>query len=479
MIAAGPGLLLLTSAAAVAAPSEAAPATPGPTRADWQGLARLDPDDAVDPDVLVVKLRQDAGLAPAADGSLRGPPGRHLDTLRELLAGSRPLVPRALEDDEPVPPGLADLSTYLRLEHPEAPALGRALLAHPWVELAYLAPLPAPPPEDIAPETPDFTGLQEYLGAAPDGLGFDIAHRWPGGDGANITIAQLEFGWEPGHEDLPEVPLEPAWGSPTGQYSYHGNSVLGMLVGLDNDYGVTGLVPGAEVLLLSPYDEAGDYNVAAAVDAAVALLDPGDIVLIELQAYVLDTLGPVEHEPAVFDAITRAVAAGIVVVEPGGNGALDLDDPELEGWFDRELQDSGAIMVGGGASPMGGLEPRTWYLNGSSHGARIDLQGWFDHIVTTASSELADSYADLFYPDGDGAQAYTSRFGGTSGASPMVAATAAVANSVAWERWGEPWAPLELRAALVQTGTPQPPEDPYLIGPLPDLRRLVRTWGLR
>lgn len=471
----GLGLLLVATAAA---PAHAA-ASAGPTRADWRGLARLEPRPGVDAEVLVVKLREDVGLAVDAEGGLRGTPGPELTELLALLEGSRPLVPHAAVRGGTVPDGLADLSTYLRLHDPEAPALGEVLMAHPWVELAYLAPLPAPPPEDIAPETPDFTALQEYLAAGPDGLGFDIAHRWPGGDGGNITIAQLEFGWEPGHEDLPAIPLAPAWGTSTEQYTYHGNSVLGMLVGLDNDYGITGLVPAAEVLMLSPYDEAGDYNVAAALDAATALLDPGDVVLIELQAYVLDTLGPVEHEPAVFDAITRAVAAGIVVVEPGGNGALDLDDPELEGWFDRELQDSGAILVGGGASPVGGLEPRTWYLNGSSHGERIDLQGWFDSIVTTASSELADSYADLFYPEGDGAQAYTTRFGGTSGAAPMVAATAAVANSVAWERWGEPWTPLELRAALVQTGTPQPPDDPFLIGPQPDLRRLLRTWGLR
>jgi hypothetical protein len=203
------------------------------------------------------------------------------------------------------------------------------------------------------------------------------------------------------------------------------------------------------------------------------------VLLIEQQALAHDSYCPVEIDPAVFDAISLAVAKGIVVVEPTGNGAQDLDDPIWDGWFDREQRDSGAIMVGGGSSPSSGLEPRTWPDSGSCYGSRVDLQGWYDGVATTANDEYGGYYADLFFPGGDGRQAYTSHFSGTSAAAPMVAGAAALANSVAWENWGEPWDPAELRAALVSTGTPQPAEDDRHLGPQPNLDVFFRTWGAR
>ena len=131
-------------------------------------------------------------------------------------------------------------------------------------------------------------------------------------------------------------------------------------------------------------------------------------------------------------------------------------------------------MVGGGASPLSGHTPREWYPYGSSYGSRIDVQGWYDGIVTSAGPSMADLFSTA-----DGLQGYTSYFGGTSGASPMVAAVAAAANSIAWEVWGMPWDPWDLRTAMVSTGTPPPSADGPAIGPQPDVRRLLWTWGAR
>ena len=110
----------------------------------------------------------------------------------------------------------------------------------------------------------------------------------------------------------------------------------------------------------------------------------------------------------------------------------------------------------------------------------MDVQGWFDGIVTTINADLGGDYADLWlpdtaeYPSGDPRQAYTTLFGGTSGASPQVAAAVAVANSVAIEVRGEPMAPEEVRNLMRTTGTKQPSDDPYLIGPQPNLRNMIR-----
>ncbi|MFT5683433.1 MAG: serine protease [Myxococcota bacterium] len=401
--------------------------------------------------------------------------------LAALLDGATPLFTRPAEvlqaDRRAFDPDgtLADLSLYLRIVTPDPATLGHRLQADARIETAYLAFQAMPPPVDLSPTTPDFTDLQTYAGPAPVGFGFDEAGRWPGGDGANVSIADIEYGWDSEHEDLDHLTPGVAWGWDSGNYAYHGTAVLGQLAGGDNGYGVTGMAPEADVFVVSPYTDAGDYSVAAALDGAASLLDAGDVILIEQQAYAFGNYVPVSADPAVFDAIAAAVAKGIVVVEAGGNGGQDLDDPQWEGWFDRSIRDSGAIMVGGGASPYSGMTPRAWYTWGSSYGSRIDVQGWYDSIVTTNDSTMAD----LFLPGNDDRQGYTSYFGGTSGASPMVAAAAAVANSVAWELWGTPWDPYDLRAALSATGTPQPASDAYTIGPQPDLRRFLMTYGVR
>ena len=50
--------------------------------------------------------------------------------------------------------------------------------------------------------TPDFTGNQGYLGAATDGIGATFSATLPGGNGAGITIYDVEYNWLQTHEDL-------------------------------------------------------------------------------------------------------------------------------------------------------------------------------------------------------------------------------------------------------------------------------------
>ena len=69
--------------------------------------------------------------------------------------------------------------------------------------------------------------------------------------------------------------------------------------------------------------------------------------MIEQQTAAFDAYCPMEYVPSVFDAIQWLVAEDISVVEPSSNGAHDLDAEYWEGWFDLDVQDSGAIMVGG------------------------------------------------------------------------------------------------------------------------------------
>lgn len=366
------------------------------------------------------------------------------------------------------------LSRWFRL-----PAVGADLArlrATPGVLRADHAPEAAPPPFEPS-VTPDFTDLQVWRAAFPDGLGFDEGVRWPGGDGAGVRLADVEYGWDPAHEDLAAAPGASAWGFDTWQYGFHGTSVLGILIGTDNAFGVTGVVPGVEILGVSPFVDELTYDVAAAIAGAASLLAPGDVLLIEQQAYVAGTYGPVSYDAAAWDAIADAVDAGIVVIEPGGNGGLDLDDPAFEGVFDRLTHDHGGVLVGGGyPSTTRRGDPRGW-TGGSSYGSRLDAQGWYSGIVTTTGDDDEGLWADLYFPDGDGHRAYTRSFGGTSGASPMVAAAAASVQSVRRARGFDVLTPRELRSAMRSAGTPSVGDS--AIGAQPDVRRLLRDWGLR
>src|SRR5688572_29630820 len=72
---------------------------------------------------------------------------------------------------------------------------------------------------------------------------------------------------------------------------------------------------------------------------------------------------------------------------------------------------------------------------------------------------------------------YTRHFSGTSSASPVVAGAALLVQSVVKTERGAPLSPVELRALLAETGSPQTdgphgPESQH-IGPRPDVRRAL------
>jgi hypothetical protein len=165
------------------------------------------------------------------------------------------------------------------------------------------------------------------------------------------------------------------------------------------------------------------------------------------------------------DAIRAATALGIVVIEPAANDNVDLDDPIYGGAF---AEDTGVIRVGGGSSSF---DSNPGERLASNMGSSVTLQAWAEDIVTTAGPPMTD----LFYPDSDPRQAYTSAFGGTSGASALVAAMAGTLQSVAIGTRGVPLSPEELRAALSAAGMPAA-EGSEGVGRQPDLRRALRTW---
>ena len=304
--------------------------------------------------------------------------------------------------------------------------------------------------------TPNFVDLQGYLDPAPTGVGAGAAWFYGGGRGESVKIIDIETGWNWAHEDM-KVPF--FVGGSTG-YSDHGIAVVGEMCAVDNGYGVTGIANGVEV---------GSFGVwgtptADAFNQVVAELDEGDIFVIELHCPGPRANGSgqygyiaLEWWQANYDAIATGTANGIICCQAAGNGEQDFDNFIYEGRFDRNLRDSGAIIVG--ASNGASLQP-AWFTN---YGTRVDLHGWGANVVTTGYGNLYGDFANEYYTD---------TFGGTSSATPIVTGTVACMQGIyKAQSGGVPLSGSTIAAILRQTGTPQQGSD--LIGPRPDLLNAI------
>jgi hypothetical protein len=380
---------------------------------------------------------------------------------------------------------LPDLNLWFEIalvDGTDAEAFLSGLQALASVEVAEFAALPLPP----TAVTPDFTANQGYRGPATDGIDAIFSATQPGGDGTGITIYDVEYNWLQTHEDLSGaagVSLLMDAGdsiSPPGYTSLgcaapcdrinreHGTAVLGELIADDDSKGVTGLSLGADVELAPARTTNLGYNPANAILLSVADGQPGDVILIEQQVGVCGTgnSGPTEWMSDVFDAIQTAVANRFVVVEAAGNGGVNLDQAACGTTFDRTVKDSGAIMVGAGAAPGANDRQR---LGISSYGDRVDVQGWGESIMTTGYGSGYVNADDPNNPD----FFYRSTFGGTSGASAMVAAAAANLQGFAINLFGTPLLPFQVRQILAETGSPQLGDTTQNIGPRPDLQAAI------
>ncbi len=446
------------------------------------------PGSGLDParqrtDFVLVKFDDGIRIRRAPDGALASPDhalvraraalhGRviepHFANLRDALTTLRDRVRRALPAGAPMP---ADLRQYFRV-----PTRGAndvvALLADlrdaPGVATAYAPARRAPSPGDLAPVTPSLVGQQSWRGVAPTGVDAFALQQVTGGMGRGARVVDIEVSWRLDHEDCatlrPGALIGPPPAAAVGED--HGTAVGGILAADNDEFGVSGLVPDANLGLVTALP--GGYSVAGAIVTALAAMSAQDVLLIEAQTNTPLGFGPVEWEQAEFDAIQNATALGVIVVEPAGNGGFDLGDPQLGGRFDPSIRDSGAILVGSTNAGSSTRAPT------SCHGARVDTNGWGLSVVTTG-------YGDLLLAGNDPRQAYTATFGGTSAASAMVAGVAT--GLVAAARAQLPPAvaatldPRAMRTALRSWGTPLSPGQ--AIGLRPDAAQLLAALRLQ
>ncbi|HKG62159.1 MAG TPA: S8 family serine peptidase [Pyrinomonadaceae bacterium] len=326
----------------------------------------------------------------------------------------------------------------------------------PNIEIAEPVPLPQIPPAI----TPDFTANQGYLDAGTGGIDARFAWTKPNGNGAGITIYDVEYSWNQNHEDLSKVHGIPLLLNPGDSAidpfsdNNHGTAVLGEVIADNDSKGVTGISWGADVRMAPANTANLGYNPANAILLAVADGSPGDVILIEQQASVcgLSDFGPTEWISSVFDAIQTAVANRFVVVEAAGNGNVNLDQAACGTTFNRNVRDSGAIIVGAGQPPSSGSDRQRESF--STYGSRVDLQGWGSSVQTTG-------YGSYTNPDDPGNRNfwYTTGFNGTSSASPIVTGAAANLQAIAINRFGTPLTPFEIKAIAGRNRKPPVRDD--------------------
>lgn len=348
------------------------------------------------------------------------------------------------------------------------------------VELAYLQPIPFNA-TDILPITSiDVTPSQNYFRAAPTGIDVDYARAFAAGRGGGIRIADIEAGWHLGHEDLPAN----SFGFGVNWVDSHGTAVLGELVAEDNGFGATGISPNAEfgfssVTSLDPFQPIYFYSVANAAMMSLRALRPGDVMLIEqhfqhpftgfICTPATDPCGDCTIPPWVATeefaqehaAYRNITAAGVIVVEAAGNGRMMVTP--------ASSADSGAIVVGASDTA---LTPMCW----SNFGPRVDVHSWGMGVGTLGYGPDPSLRANGNDPN----QWYTTSFGGTSSATPIVAGAATLIQSIRANHGHSPLTSTGMRSLLRSTGTPQAAAAPGTtfrnIGPQPDLRRAVQSF---
>lgn len=333
--------------------------------------------------------------------------------------------------------------------------------------------------------------------AAPGGIDAQAAWLRPGGDGAGVKFVDVERGWLLEHEDLPPT-LNATSGGPSlihgvndPWFQDHGTPVLGIICAMDhthggNSVGGVGIAPRAEGYVSSWFEGYDDEwseltDHAEAIRVATTHLTNlrfpnlpqgpsppvGDVLLLEAQLEDPDDWAmnwPLDTDFAIADTIGLATAAGISVVEAGGNG------DEAAHYFDTDagtppLFESGAILVSCAQIVQQRIVPMSY----APRGGRVDCFAWGFGINTSWADGGGET--GLYVPT-DGVPG----FNGTSAAAAIVAGAAIVLQGIARQTAFGALTPAQMRAALSNpewNTSPDAASPPHAIGCMPDLARLI------
>ncbi|HET6557841.1 MAG TPA: S8 family serine peptidase [Prolixibacteraceae bacterium] len=207
----------------------------------------------------------------------------------------------------------------------------------------------------------------------------DAPEAWNAGyKGKNARVFILDSGIDAEHPDLAPnlnktlstsfVPGE-GYNIASGSYFNHGTHVAGTIAAADNDYGVIGVAPEAEIVavkVLSEYNGSGDFSWVNE-GIVYAANNGADVINMSLGAtfarngFYLDENGVLQKTPAVYlqrlilaqqRAVNYAYGKGAVIVVSAGNEAHNSDGDAYIYKLPAELQNVIAVSA---------TAPNYWY----------------------------------------------------------------------------------------------------------------------
>jgi len=424
----------------------------------------------------IILVKEDAFLSDTQKSALDS--HSSLNELKKLAPQIRPLVPvsevrtkeelQALQRHRLNRYFMVDTRTMTKAQ---AETLLLQLKKIPLVEKAEFEPKVdgmhddngAPIASVMSKNIPDYTGRQNYLqggnAVTPYKIGgVNAVEAWKisGGKGQEVQVISAEVDhWSYDHVDLPKPYLEVDAGAKTGS---HDTSSAGIIASQENGFGTTGIVPYSRL----GYLQWGTDRLLQLADK----LNEGDVVQIgvHINSTPLNGVGctvncfmPIERNTTVRDIISYLVEEkGVHVVLAAGNGNIDLDHPFFNGYYDRNVFDTGAIYAGA-VDPETGIR-----ASFSEYGSRVDLFSWGRNVTTTTWSASNPTMG------------YTHTFSGTSSSNPIIAGVLASVQGVARANGIGNIPPKVLRQLLVETGYPQINGNRTEIGVQPDLDAAIK-----
>lgn len=232
-----------------------------------------------------------------------------------------------------------------------------------------------------------------------------VKEAWQKATGQGVIIADCDAGFYHDEPDLKaNMLLEHRYdlSNPAapdvvndGPYAFHGTAVSAIMAGVQNVAGTNGIAYDAKIVPLQNfnYDEKDTLDKEEATAACVlrAINTPGvKIIVLENQT----ATGSSETFVGTRDAVRLAIRSGIAVIGAGGNYTVELTDEKTD--------DTGSIIVGA-------LAQNDQAANFSNYGERVTVAAYGENLRT------------LYGPNGAFGD-----FGGTSGATPQVAAAVAM-----------------------------------------------------
>jgi hypothetical protein len=351
--------------------------------------------------------------------------------------------PASLAAAEAEGPAGLDRANFFQLSFPAEADLGQiAAELRELPEIERAVPVPKAIPPAALPLREPLVGTNDQL-AIPERQWYAFrtkANRaWSLSSGTGVVIADIDWGYRITHQELaPQFDLSQAFNSfdggtnvSTGGSISHGTGVTGLAAAAVNSLGMAGIAFGASVWPIQADSGPGvalpGNSWARAIDHVTAANSGGKrkVIILEVQTGLF---GNYEQVPSVSAAIVAAIAAGVVVCVAAGNGDRDagLDDTG------NPFPPTGSILVGATAfDPVSNV--------------RASFSNWGPQVTVAAPGDPSHDLTCGSSAD----NAYVAGFGGTSGATPKVAAAAALMLQV-----NPALTHQQIQTILNRTGTP-------------------------